>query len=428
VICGLAPALHICGRDLANPLREATRGLAGGTRQAILRKGFVVAEVALSLMLLVGAGLMIRTFIAMQNVDLGIRVDRLLTMRLPLSERRYPAPERRIAFFQELLRRVSAVPGVVAVGLNSGLHPMGSTAWPVEIDGSAQQNGQPVLVHHINPDYTRVFGIGLVGGRLFTGSEVSGKQHLALVNQTFARRRLDGQQPVLGRIVRIPRLSQPPFAIADAGFQIVGIVQDTMNRTMDTEVLPEVYVPFTVLGIADRLVVRTQANPASVTRAVTSQVYGVDKDQPVTEVQTVDTILQEEVYAGPRFNLALFSVFAALGLVLAVVGVYGVMSNSVAQQTHEIGVRMALGANGGAIAGMIVRRGAVLLLVGIALGLAASFATTRLLANQIRKVSPLDPIAFGAVSLILLAAGLQACVWPARRAARIDPITALRTE
>jgi predicted permease len=428
VICGLAPALHICGHDLANPLREATRGLTGGGRQALLRKSLVVAEVALSLVLLVGSGLMIRTFIATENVDLGIRVDRLLTMRLPLSERRYPTPERRIAFFQELLRRVSAVPGVVAVGLNSGLHPMGSSAWPVEVDGSAQQNGQPVLVHQINPDYPRVFGIALVGGRLFTGSEVSGRQHLALVNQSFARRRLDGQQEVLGRIIRIPRLSQPPFAIADAGFQIVGVVKDTMNRTMSTEVMPEVYVPFTVLGIADRLVVLTRANPASVTRAVTSQVYGVDKDQPVTEVQTVDTILQEEVYAGPRFNLALFSVFAALGLILAVVGVYGVMSHSVAQQTHEIGVRMALGANGGAIAGMIMRRGATLLLVGIALGLAASLATARVLAGQIWNVSPFDPIAFGAVSLILLAAGLQACVWPARRAARIDPITALRAD
>jgi putative ABC transport system permease protein len=428
VICGLAPALHICGRDLANPLREATRGLAGGARQAILRKSFVVVEVALSLVLLVGAGLMIRTFVAMQNVDLGIRVDRLLTMRLPLSERRYPTPDRRIAFLQELLRRVSAVPGAAAVGLNTGLHPIGSSGWPVEIEGSAQQSAQPVLVHQINPTYTRAFGIGLAGGRLFTENEVSSRQHLALVNQSLARKQLHGQEAALGRIIRIPRWTQPPFALSDAGFQIVGVVKDTMNRTISTEVLPEVYVPYTVLGIADRLVVLTQANPASMARAVTSQVYGVDKDQPVTEVQTIDRILQQYFYAGPRFNLALFSVFAVLGLVLAVVGVYGVMSSSVAQQTHEIGVRMALGANSGAIAGMIIKRGATLLLVGIALGFATSVATARLLASQIWNVSPFDPMAFGAVSLILLAAGLQACVWPARRAARIDPVTALRTE
>jgi putative ABC transport system permease protein len=205
-------------------------------------------------------------------------------------------------------------------------------------------------------------------------------------------------------------------------------VKDTLNRGLTNEVMPEVYLPFTLTGRADRLVALAQADPASITKAVMSQVYSIDKDQPVTDVRTIDRVLQEGVYAGPRFNLALFAVFAALGLTLAVIGVYGVMSSAVAQQTHEIGVRMALGATPGKVSGMVVRRGLWLLLAGIAVGLLGSFLTARLLAGQIWNVSPFDPITFGAVSLILLIAGLQACVWPARRAARIDPIAALRQE
>ncbi len=427
VIFGLAPALHACSRDLVNSLREAGRGLSGSSRQAFLRKSLVVAEVALSLMLLVAASLMIRTFMAVQNVELGFRTDRLLTMRIPLPEQRYPDPPRRTAFFQDVLRRVSALPGVTAVGLNTGVHPLGNMSFPVEVVGSTQQNSQPVVIHQINPDYTKALGIALVGGRLFSESEVSGKQPLALVNQSFVRNRLNGREP-LGQIVRIPRFKQPPFASEIDSFQIVGVVKDTLNRNITDQVMPEVYLPFTLMGMADRLALLTQADPASMTRAVLSQVYAIDKDQPVTNIRTIETALQEGVYAGPRFNLALFAVFAGLGLLLAIIGVYGVMSNSVTQQTHEIGLRMALGASPGKIAGLVVQRGARLLLIGIALGLLGSFLAVRLLSNQVWQVSTFDPLSFGAVSLILLVAGLQACLWPARRAARVDPLTALRQE
>ncbi len=427
ILFGLAPALHICRRDLANSLRETGRGVAGSIRQALLRQGLVVAEVALSLMLLVGASLMIRTFLAMQDVQLGFRADRLLTMRVPLSEQRYPDPPRRTVFFQELLDRVSAIPGVRAVGLNTSVHPLWNWGLPVEVPGSTQEDTRPVVIHQISPDYTRALGIALVEGRLFAGSEVINKQHLAVVNQTFARTRLDGREP-LGRTVRIPRLKQTPFAIEDDSFQIVGVVKDTLNRGLTDRVMPEIYVPFTLLGFADRVVTLTQGDPTSVIRAVLGQVYAMDRNQPVTDVRTIEAVLNDEVYAGPRFNLALFSVFAGLGLTLAVVGIYGVMSNFVAQQTHDIGVRMAIGATPGHIAGMIVKNGSRLLLGGIALGLAGGFLTARLLSRQIWNVSPFDPISFSVVSLVLLAAGLLACVWPARRGARIDPMEALRCE
>lgn len=427
VVFGLAPTLHTCTRDLANSLREAGRGLAGSARQAILRKSLVVAEVALSLMLLVAASLMIRTFLAMQNVELGFRADRLLTMRVPLPEQRYPDLARRTAFFQELLGRVSAVPGVVAVGLNTSVHPLGNWTLPVEVAGRTQEGTRPVVIHQINSDYTRALGISLVKGRLFAEDEVNTRRHLAIVNQSFGRSLLDGRDP-LGQVVRIPRFDQAPFALEDDSFQIVGVVKDTLNRSLTDQVMPEIYLPFTVLGLADRLVTLTHADPAGVTRAVLSQVYAVDKDQPVTDVRTIERVLKDGIYAGPRFNLALLSVFAGLGLTLAIIGVYGVISNSVVQETHDIGVRMAIGASPGCIAGMIVKRGSRLLLAGIALGLAGGFLTARLLAGQIWNVSAFDPISFGAVSLILLVAGLQACLWPARRAARIEPMEALRYE
>ena len=427
VVFGLAPALHTCTRDLANPLREASRGLAGSARQALLRKGLVVAEVALSLMLLVGASLMIRTFLAIKNVKLGFRADRLLTMRIPLSEQHYPDAQHRAAFFQELLSRVSAVPGVVAVGLNTSVHPLGNWALPVEVTGSAQPDTRPVVIHQIDADYTKTLGIPLVSGRLFSGSEVESRQRMALVNEAFVRTRLDGRDP-LGRMVHVPRLREAPLALEDDSFQIIGVVKDTLNRGLTDQVRPEIYLPYTLLGLANRLVTLSRTEPATLTRAVLSQVYAINKDQPVTDVRTIEAVLRDGIYAGPRFNLALFSMFACLGLTIAVIGVYGVISNTVAQQTHDIGVRMAIGASPTRIAGMVVLHGSRLLLAGIALGLVGSVLTARLLSRQIWNVSPFDPISFSAVSLILLVAGVQACVWPARRAARVDPIEALRYE
>ena len=427
IIFGLVPALHAASRDLANPLRETGRSLTGSRRQAFLRKALVVAEVALSLMLLVGAGLMIRTFFAVQDVELGFRTDRLLTMRIPLPEKRYPDASRRIAFFDDLLSRVKAIPGVTSAGLNSGMHPFGNMNAPIEVVGSSNNDTRSVLIHQINSDYIKTMGIGVSEGRVFDESEVAARRQIAVVNENLVRSRLDGKNGI-GKVLRIPRLKQPPFALEDDTFEVIGIVKDTLNRGLTNESMPEVYLPYSLTGRADRLVVMTQGDPGTITKPVLSQVYAIDKDQPVTDVMTIDRALQDFVYAEPRFNLTLFSVFAVLGLTLAIIGVYGVMSSSVAQQTHEIGVRIALGASPMEIIRMVIKRGAWLLLIGIAVGLAGSLATSRILARQVWNVSPFDPITFAAVSLILLIAGLQACAWPARRASRIDPISALREE
>jgi putative ABC transport system permease protein len=425
LLFGLAPALYTSGRDLANPLRIGGRSLAGGT-QTILRKGLVVGAVALSIMLMVGASLMIRTVLAIGNVDIGFRTDRVLTVRVPLPELKYPDAPRRVAFFERVLPEIDGIPGVSAVGLNTGVHPLGNIGWPIEVPGMPA-NDQPVVVHQVNADYTSAFAIRLIKGRVFSASEVGARRQLALVNEAFVRTRLQGAEAV-GRLVRVPRLKQPPASLPDDGFEIVGVVGDTLNRGVTDQIMPEVYIPYTLLGMANRLVVLTDGNPAGVTRAVLDRIYATDPDQPVTDVRTMDSLLADFVYAGPRFNVVLLSVFAALGLALAIVGVYGVMSHTVSQQTREIGVRIALGADPRSVARSVIRSGVLLLLAGVGLGLVGSVFAARLLAGQIWKVSPLDPVSFAAVSAALLLAGLQACAWPAWRAARTQPIIALRQE
>ena len=428
ILCGLAPAIQSSNADLVSSMREAGRGLAGSSRHAILRKTLVVVEVALALMLLAGSSLLVRTYAAMQNVDLGFRPDRLLTMRVPLPPARYPDAPRRIAFFNDLLSRVSGVPGVESAGLNTGLHPVGNFGAPAEVAGIATPpTPENVLVHQISAGYPSTLGLRLATGRLFTETDVAGALPVALVNERFVRTRLENRPPI-GQVVRVPRLTQPPFSAATADFHIVGVVHDAVNNGLADPLMSEIYVPFSVSGLANFVVVRTQGPPLSVSRAIVGQVYAIDSNQPVTDVRSLDMLLADWEYATPRFNLTLLSILAAVGLALAVVGVYGVMSTAVAQQRHEIGVRMALGAGAGTIRRMVIARGSWLLAVGIGLGLAGAAAMARLLARQVWNVPPFDPLAFAAVSLILLAAGLQACFWPARRAARIDPIIALREE
>ena len=425
LIFGLAPALHTVG-DLMNPLRSSGRSVTGGTAQALLRRSLVVGAVALSIMLMVGASLMIRTVLAVGRVGLGFQADRVLTLRVPLPERKYPDVARRVLFFEELLPSIASVPGVTAAAINTNTHPFGNFGWNVEVPGSTANN-QPVIGHQISADYTKALGISLVKGRLFTPEEVKARRQIALVNEAFERTRLQGADAV-GRLVRIPRLTQPPVGLADDRVEIVGVVHDTLNRGLIDALQPEIYLPYSLAAMANRVVVQTAGDPAAVTRAVVERVYAVDRDQPVTDIRTVESFLNDFIYAGPRFNVVLLSVFAALGLALAVVGVYGVMAHTVAQQTREIGVRIALGADPGAVGRMVVRSGASLLLMGVGLGLVGSVFGARLLARQIWNVSPFDPISFAAASIVLVAAGLQACVWPAWRASRTQPIVALRQE
>jgi putative ABC transport system permease protein len=427
LIFGLAPALHLSGGDIVSPLKEAGRGSTGGKRQRYLRGALVVGEVALSLMLLVGASLMIRTLVAIEDLGLGIQPSRILTVRVPLSDKRYPDIARRNTFFRELLSRTTALPGVAAVGLNVGLHPFGSMDAPVEVGGSAHPDQRPVLIHTVNEGYTKAMNIGLLEGRPMDEYDVSNSAHIALVNQAFVRRYLSARDS-LGRHVTIPFLLTPDFHLRDASFQIVGVTRDALNNVPEQQVMPEIYLPYTIIARADRLVVLATGRPESLMRAVRAQVYAIDKDQPVTDVKTIETMLNEWIYSGPRFNLLLFSIFAVLGLLLALLGIYGVISSSVAQRTHEIGIRMALGASFPQVIRMVLASGMRLVGAGVVAGLILSLLSVRVLSKQVWRLSTFDPYSFAAVSVLVVAAGLLACFWPARAAARIDPMSALREE
>jgi putative ABC transport system permease protein len=269
--------------------------------------------------------------------------------------------------------------------------------------------------------------IRLLDGRGFTDSDVNQRLPVALVNERFVRRRLDGAPP-LGRTVRLPRLRDAPFTAPTDTFEIVGVVRDTLNAGLGEPIMPEVYVPFTVAGASTQLVVRTNTDPSGLTRAIVGQVYAIDPAQPVMQVRTLDAILRDEQFATPRFNVILLSIFAAAGFLLAVVGVYGVMSSAVARERQEIGVRLALGADGRRIRRMMILRGSRLLLAGIGVGCAGTLVAGRLLARQVWGIAAFDPIAFAAVSAMLFTAGAAACYLPARRAMRVDPMIALRDE
>ncbi len=426
LLFGIAPALQLSGRDILSPLREAGRGNVGSTRQRLLLGTLVVGEVALSVMLLVGASLMIRSLISIQGKDLGFHPDRILTLRIPVSDQRYKEPERRAALLQDVLQRIRSVPGARAVSINWGLPPVFAPGWPVTIVGSTQTDTARVLVQQTDHQYLDTMGIALQQGRFLQASEVSAKQHSAIVNQTFVRRYFSGA-PAIGHLVRIPALRQPPWNLADDAFQIVGVIKDTVNQVGANEIAPEMYLPFTILSRADRIfVLSSGAKAESLDKAVKAQIYAADPSQPVMDDKSMEAVLGEYAYARPRFNLLLFTVFAALGLILAIFGIYGVISHNVAQQTREIGIRIALGASFSQVITMVLTLGARLLVIGIVLGLVASLASVKTLSGLVRNVSPFDPSSFAAVAALLFLAGLLAAFIPARRAARVDPATVMR--
>ena len=422
LLFGLAPAVQLSGSNIVTPLKEAGRGTSGGRGQKWLRAVLVAGEVALSLMLLVGASLMIRTLIAIQSADLNLRPDRILTLRMPFSRQRALDPNRAL-FAREVLRRVETVPGVAAAAVVMGLPPLGTGSTQIEVIGGPPKDDRQVLLNQVSENFAAAAGVALAQGRFLREQEVAARMPIAVVNQTFARRYLEANN-VFGRPVRILRLRQ----FTGDAFQIVGVVRDRVNRVSTGETLPEIYVPYTFSGMADRLIVACNAPPMALDKALRAQVYSVDPSQPVMDVKTFETLLAEFVYARPRFNLLLFAVFAVLGLTLALFGVYGVISSAVAQQTREIGIRIALGASLGQVVRMMLGTGAKLLAIGIVAGLVGSLASVKLLSGLVTNVSTFDPYSFAAVTLLLFGAGLFACYWPARRAARVDPVIALREE
>ncbi|HJR05986.1 MAG TPA: ABC transporter permease [Pyrinomonadaceae bacterium] len=431
LVFGLAPALQASKTDLNESLKETERGSTG--RRQRLRAALVVAEVALALVLLIGAGLMVKSLWQLQNVETGFDPNRVLALQLSLKgDKADPAKVRN--FIAQVEQRVKSLPGVETVAFTNGLPFAGAAEQSFGIvgqppDASGDTTPHPAVRYTTSPEYLQTLGISLRKGRYFTAQDRADSPHVVVIDETLAQKHFPNQDP-LGQRLQIGWADTQPF-------EIVGVVGHVKHYGLDGEVpvesqfyfaldqVPAEKMSFIAGGIT--LIVRTQNDPQQLAGAVRAQLLAVAPDQPVFNVRTMSDIVAESI-ASRRFSMILLLAFALVALVLAAVGIYGVMAYSVTQRTHEIGIRMALGAQADDVLRMVLRQGLLLILTGIATGLVAAFALTRVLAGLLYGVSATDPITFAGISLLLVTVALLACYLPARRATKVDPMVALRYE
>jgi putative ABC transport system permease protein len=423
---GLLPALQASKTDLSVSLKEGgSRGATAGQRASRLRSALVVSEIAIAVVLLAGAGLMIRSFAAIRDVDPGFRPDRILTSDFSLPAARYKEDAQIVSFFEQLTARAAALPGVERVALVSAIPFSGGDIAGFAIDGRPAPPPEQVLdaeYRVVSPDYFDVMGIPVVRGQAFTERDRAGVPAVTVINETMARRYWPGEDPIGKRI----NLGDP--AAGGVWRTVVGVVRDIRNESLDKEPYPQMYAPeaqFTRRQLT--LVARTSGDPTALVPALRRELTSLDKDLPLYNVRTMEQVLADSV-ARRRFQMFLIAAFAGLGLLLAAVGIYGVISYSVAQRRHEIGVRMALGARAPDILRLVVGQGLGLALAGVGAGLVFALALTRVMSTLLYGVSASDPLTFAGVALALLGVALAACLVPARRATKVDPMVALRYE
>jgi putative ABC transport system permease protein len=424
ILFGLVPALQASKPNLNETLKDAGRGSTG--RRHVLRNVLVVAEVTMTMVLLIMAGLMIRSFFRLQNVDPGFNLDNLLTFNIALPQQKYPEEAQRINFFDQTVARLRTLPGVETVGLSSGL-PLGNNGWQTSfvIDGQPPpEPGKTPLTEaaSASPDYFRALGIAILQGRNFTDADTKDSQRVALVDEEFARRYFDGD--AIGKRIR-PGGNDPRNPL----IEIVGIVRRVkMDGLKQDSNRVQSYYPFRQLPSNSMIVtVKTSGDPIALASSVREQVQAVDPNQPIASLNTMHQLRADSI-APDRLYLVLFSAFASVALLLAVVGIYGVMSYSVTQRTHEIGIRMALGARPASVLGMVIRQGMLLTAVGLGVGVGGALLAAQLMASLLFGVSANDPLTFIAIPLLLAGVALGACFIPARRATKVDPMIALRYE
>ncbi len=418
---GLAPALHASKTDVDDVLKEDGRSGSEGHGRNRVRAILVVSEIALSLLLLIGAGLLIKSFVLLRDVNPGFDPENVLTMRISLPGTRYPKPQQSETFFRELTQRVSALPGVEAAGATLSL-PLGGSA-----GRSFIPEGHPLVPEEslqsdyfvVTPDYFRAMRIPVKTGRSFTDRDTSETPPVVIVNESIVRRVFAGKDPIG---TRITVWRDEKFAR-----EIIGVVGDVKMRRLDKETDYQIYVPYAQDagwgGLS--LAVRTKGEPEALTAPVRGVILSIDKNQPAYDIKTMDEVFSASV-ANTRLVVLLLGIFSMFALLLASIGIYGVIAYSVAQRTHEIGIRIALGAQARDVLRMIITQGMTLALIGAGLGLAGAFATTRVMRGLLYGVSATDPLIFIGVSLLLTAVALLACYIPARRAMKVDPMIALR--
>jgi putative ABC transport system permease protein len=428
LIFGLAPALQASRRNLNDSLRDSSKGTSGGSSHANIRNAVIVFEVALSLTLLIGAGLLMRSFAALHEVKLGLRPDHILVARLPLPQDRYKSAAQVAGFFRPLLQRLNSLPGVVSATETSTLPPYGGIPSDIEIPGKVHNQTWTSLFQLCSEQYFTVLRIQFLRGRGFTESEVNNARKLVVINQTFQRKYFGDEDPI-GERIHILQLEKFPDPKPDAWYEVIGIVDDVKNHGLQDPIEPETWVPYTVTGSAQRgVLVRTAGDPMLMMNAMRQEIWGTDRSVALTFTGTMEDFINSFSYSQPRFGFLLVTVFALVGVILVSIGVYSVIAYTTARRTHEIGIRMALGANGGDVQRLVIRTGLRLVALGIIIGLCVSFVLARLIASQLWGVSAHDPLTLVLVPFLLLIIGVLACWIPARRATHVNPVIALRYE
>lgn len=430
-LCGLAPALHAVRGDIYHRLTGAGRGSGGGFRHGKLRAALIIFEVALSIVLVIGAGLMMRTLFALEHVDLGFNPHNLLWARVALPKGRYDTAAQKRLLFQQILERVRSLPGVNASAVTMALPPFGAaTSDDVTIPGKPHSDRWRTEFDLDSEGIFRTLGISLLRGRLLSEADVQSARTVVVVNQTLANKYFKGEDPI-GKTIKFNLLDQFPES-RDVYFEIVGVVADSRNAGLRDAPQPGAYMPYTITGLLNFrcLLVRTATEPLAMLESVRREVWAVDSNIALapTDTGSLDNFLKEYAYSAPQFGMVTLGIFAGIGLVLVIIGVFSVMAYSVSLQTQEIGVRMALGAQQSDILKMILLKGLQLIGMGIGAGLLVSFLITRAIASLIWGVSPTDPLTFVAVTVAIVMVGLAACLLPAHRATQVDPLTALRYE
>lgn len=445
VIFGLVPALQAARKNLVEPLKDGGKGSGGGFRRAKLRNGLVVAEVALSLMLLAGAGLLMRSFVKLTTVDLGFDPSRLVIARLPLPRGQYDTAADKQRYFSQISARLQALPGVVAVTPTASLPGFGGVRGDIDIPGGKPHTERwPSFVTLCSEGYLPTMGLRLQRGRFLSETDVNSSRRVTVVSAEFAKRYFGTTDP-LGQMVTFkvfdPRPNQNnnnSDAAANANppppnlpFEVIGVVADIKNRGPQDPTEPEAYVPYAVTGNFDRaILVRAAGHPLALVNSMRKEIWAQDKAVAMTDIDSVEGYLRRYVYATPQFSLLVLGVFASVGLVLVALGIYSVVAYTVSRQTHELGIRMALGATRSDVLGLVMRMGMGLVLLGAITGLLVSVLLTRVLTltNRLWQVPPNDPLTLAAVFAVITLAGFVACFVPARRATKVDPMVALRHE
>jgi predicted permease len=421
ILFGMAPALQVSRPDVNSVLRSEGRGATAGRRHNLFRSLLVVSQVALSMILLVGAGLLLRNFAQLRRASPGFDATHLLTMNVTLPPARYSTAPQMIGFFRELVRQVESVPGVLSAAVSSALpvNPVRFTPGLPEGQPAVPLPERPMFnVQTLSPGYVETMRLPLLAGREFTVHD-DAPPTVLMVNQAAVRRFWPRENPI-GKHILVGRQPAPS--------EIVGVVGDVHNTNLAADVQPEMYRPFARLPWPSmNLLVRTARDPHSFVAAVRARVLAVDRDQPVTEVLSMEEVLANGA-TQPRFLTALLGALSSIALVLALVGIYGVIAYSVTERTREVGIRMALGAAQSDILRLVLRQGLALALSGIGIGLAASLALTRLMTTLLYHVSTTDPAVFVGGAVAFAAVAMLASYLPARRAMRVDPVVALRGE